>query len=1838
MVENSEYLLDPLREGADFTLYRGRELGDQAPIFGVAVATGNQSPESLRRLEHEFALASELDAAWAAQPLALTLHQGRAVLILKDPGGEPLDLIIEQHGHPIDLTLFLRISIGLATALEQVHRQGLIHKDIKPANALVDDAGRVWFTGFGIASRFLRERLTPAPAEIIAGTLAYMSPEQTGRMNRSMDARSDLYSLGVTLYQLLTGVLPFAAADPLEWVHCHIARQPVAPADRSSFPEPVSAIIMRLLAKNAEERYQTAAGLNADLRRCLSEWRSHGRIDPFPLGAEDSLDRLLISEKLYGREREVDTLLGAFDRVVEQGAAEMVLVSGYSGVGKSSVVNEMHKVLAPTRGLFAAGKFDQYMRDVPYATLAQAFRMLVRQILVKSEAEVDHWRRAFLQALGPNGQLIVNLIPELEFIIGEQPLVAELPPQEARGRFHLVFRRFLGTFARPEHPLALFLDDLQWLDTATLELVESLITDPYVRHVLLIGAYRDNEVSTAHPLMRMVATIREARVTIQEIVLPSLRLGDVDRLVADALRCEPNSSALLAQHVHDKTGGNPFFAIQFLTSLAEEGMLRLDRDAGGWIWDLGRIRAKGYSGNVAELVAGKIQRLSGATQVALRQLACLGNVAKIATLSLVCDQSEEEIHAVLLEAVRSGFALGIEGSYTFLHDRIQEAAYALIPESERAEVHLRIGRLLLAKTLPEARDEIIFEIVSQFNRSTNLVTLPDERAQIAQLNLTAGRRAKHAAAYSSALTYFVSGRALLAEDCWIRQYPLAFEFELQRAECEFLTGAFVNSEERLSMLASRAADPVDQSAVTCLRVDLYTVLIRPDRAIEIGLEYLSQVGFELSPHPTDDQVRQERERIWRRLKTRRIEDLIDLPLMNDAGRRATIDVLNKLMLSALYGDHRLLQLLIAHMVNFSIEHGNSAASCVGYVWLGRVLASDLEDYATALRFGQLSLDLVDKRGLDTFRARVYFIFGAGISSWLQHLRYGRAFLSRALDEANKIGDLPYVGYCLSNIVGNLLASGEPLLDTDRAATEGLDVAYKTGSGIAAAYILGQLRLIRSLRGLPCNFRFIDIEDSVERFERRLDNDANLSLAAKMYWCRRMQALVFEENYASALEAAARSKDLIWLPGPNIERAEYHFYAALARAGTVGTVDSARTEQAIEHLEALRAHCQQLQVWAENCPENFESRAALVGAELARLEGRELEAERLYAQAIEAARVNGFINNEALACETAARFYAARSFVDIAEMYLVRARDSYKRWGADGKLRQLEARHPELAMADAIGGRRKSLSPDEQLDFAAVVKASQALSSEMRLPRLIERLMRIALEHAGAERGLLILIRDGQPQVEAQATTSLGKIEVEVRLESAAPAELPKSILHYVMRTQKRVLLDDAWSDHVYSTDDYVRLKRSRSVLCLPIVKQAKLVGALYLENNLTPGAFTPDRVTVLELLASQGAISLENAALYTDLQRSEAFLAQGQRISHNGSFGWSLVNGEFLWSEELYNILEYDRDTEVSTELAVLRIHPDDRDHVRMLLDAARREGKDFDSQHRLLMPDGRIKHVHTTGRAVNTGNLDFMGAVRDVTERVRAEETLRQVQADLAHVTRVATLSAMTASITHEVNQPLSGILTNANTCVRMLAAEPPNLAGAAETARRTIRDANRASEVIKRLRAMFSKEAPTTERVDLNDAAQEVLALSTGELQRRRVLVHTEFADDLPLVSADRVQLQQVILNLVLNAADAMFESENWPRRILVQTEVHERGVKLAVRDSGTGVDPSNIEKLFEAFYTTKANGMGVGLSICRSIIENHDGCLWAQANDGPGATFSFCVPRVPSDGITDTPRSLS
>ena len=1595
MAGRSPYTFEPVWDDGEFVLSHTMRPGEQSPLLLMTPAQAQPAPVSLARLEHAYRLRDELDSTWAARPVALVQQDGHPALLIEDPGGELLARLV---GKTWDLMPFLRVAVGLTVSIGRLHARGLIHKDIKPANILVNTTtGDVWLAGFGLASRLARERQAPDSPDVIAGTLPYMAPEQTGRMNRSIDARSDLYSLGVTLYELLTGKLPFTASDPMEWIHCHIARKPMPPNERvKGIPGQVAAIVMKLLAKTAEHRYQTAAGVEADLRSCLTTWEAHGCIDEFPLGARDVSDTLLIPERLYGRERQIAELFAAFERVLADGTPQLVLVSGYAGVGKSSVVHELYKALVPPRGLFASGKFEQYKRDIPYATVAQALQSLVRRILGESEADLVRWRDAITQAVGPNGQLIVNLIPEVELVIGIQPPLADVSPHDAQTRFQMVFRRFLGVFATSEHPLALFLDDLQWLDAATLDLLVHLVTDQEVRHLLLVGAYRDNEVDPSHPLMQTLDAIRRADGGVREIVLAPLTLDDVGRLISESLHGAAEDFRPLAELVHEKTGGNPFFVNQFLTALVEEGLLAFDAGAVAWTWNLAHIRAKGYTDNVVDLMVGKLNRLPDTTQEAVKQLACLGNSAEVATLSVVHGVSTAEMHTALWEAVRAGLVFRSDDTYTFLHDRVQEAAYSLIPEGERGAAHRRIGRLLASRTVPEGIEEKIFEIVNQLDRGLASMYSAEERVRIAELNLIAGKRAKTSTAYASALTYFAAGCGLLGDDRWERQYRLAFDLEFQRAECQFLTGDPAGAEERLSELSGRATNLADIAAAVCLRLALYTRLDRSDRAIEMCLEYLRRVGIAWSLHPTEETVRQEYERMWQQVGSRPIEALIDLPPMSDPNWRATMDVLAQVMSCPFFTDMNLRCLVLGRMANLSLEHGNCDASCYAYVWLGMTLGPHFGNYQAGFRFGKLSVDLVEKRGLDRFKAAVEVSFGYRVIPWTRHVRTGRALVRHAIDAAQEVGDLTFASYSHNCWISLLLVSGDPLSDAQQEAEQALEFVRKVRFGLMVDAITGQLRLIQTLRGLSPKFgAFSDDLFDEDQFERHLEADPGVAIATCFYWINKLQARFFAADYVSAIAAAAKAQRLLWTLPSCIEIADYHFYAALACAARS---DTASTDEQPDLHDAILAHHEPLAQCAENCPENFGERAALVAAEIARLDGRELDAERLYEEAIRLAQEHGFVQNEGLANELAARFYTARGFETIARTYLRHARYCYLRWGADGKVRQLEQRHPYLREDRAALGPTATIAASvEGLDLGTVVEMSHAISEEIVLEKLIHRLLVMAVEHAGAERGVLILPHGEGQRVAAEATTGQEGITVRFVGEPPARSSLPDSILKYVARTQQDVMLDDASLHNLFSTDDYIARNHVRSVLCLPLVKQGGLTGVLYLENNLASHVFTPGRIEVLKLLASQAAISVDNARLYADVQASEDRLCV-VIDTIPAMVGSALPDGSTDFLNERW--LEYTglslHDT-LGDKWATV-IHPDDRAGVQDAWRAAMATGEPYEHEARTRRADGQYRWFLYRALPLRDAHgtiVRWFAAGHDIDDQRRAEERVRQDERD---------------------------------------------------------------------------------------------------------------------------------------------------------------------------------------------------------------------------------------------------
>jgi PAS domain S-box-containing protein len=1795
--------------------------GGRKSVLVVLPASQQPAPADVDRLSHEYSLKDELNSSWAVRPLNLVREPGRTILVLEDSGGELLGSLL---GTAMETGRFLRIAIGATAALGGVHRHGLIHKDIKPANILVNTgSGEVRLTGFGIASRLTRERQAPDPPEVIAGTLAYMAPEQTGRMNRSIDSRSDLYSLGVTLYEMLTGSLPFTASDPMEWVHCHIARQAHAPRERADgIPEAVSSIVMKLLAKTAEERYQTAAGVEADLRRCLGEWQSHSRIDPFQAGGLDASDRLLIPEVLYGREPQIATLLASFDRVVGQGRPELVLVSGYSGIGKSSLVNELHKPLVPPRGFFASGKFDQYKRDIPYATLAQALQTLIRPILTKNEEELGRWRDTIREALGPNGRLMVDLVPELNLIIGEQQPIPELPPRDAQRRFQLVFRRFIGAFTR-EHPLALFLDDLQWLDAATLDLMEDLLTHPDVKDLMLIGAYRDNEVSRAHPLMRKLQAIRQAGATVHDIVLAPLTRDDLEQLIADSLHCERADGRPLAGLVQDKTSGNPFFVIQFISALFEQGLLIFDHIEGRWRWDLNHIHAKSYTDNVVDLMVAKLNRLPTETQKALQQLACLGNSADFAMLRMVYQDSSEQMHGQIWEAVRVGLIFRSETSYRFLHDRVQEAAYSLIPQELRANAHLQIGMLMASRTSQDKLEEGIFEITNQLNRGSHLITSTAERERIGELNLIAGRRAKTSTAYASALRYLHAGRGLLADETWDRNYELIFSIEYLLASCELLTADMAAAETRLSMLAERAKKAHDIALVTRLRLTLYDLLGRSDRGVEVFIEYEKGHGKDWSPHPTSEEVSREYDQIWSTVGNRQVEELVDLPLITNSDVLDVLDVYTEFAMSAMFTDGNLHDLLLCRMVSLSLEHGNSEASCFAYASLGLLAGPHFGNYEAGFQLGKLGYDLVEKHGWQRYQARVYVRFGNGVIPWTRHVKTGRELVRRAFDVANRMGDLTFAAYSCYQLITNLLATGDPLAEVQREAEAGLEFAGKALFGIVVDILTGQLAIIRTLRGSTTKFgSFEDANFDELQFERRLSRNPALALPECRYWIRKLQARFFAEDYRSAIQASLRAERLLWTSHSYFEVAEYYFFGALARAAAF---DSATKGSRQKHLKALTDHYRQLAIWAENCPENFENRAALVGAEIARIEGRDLDAMRLYEQAIRSAREHGFVQNEGVAYEVTARFYSARGSETSANAHLREARDCYLRWGADGKVRQLEARYPQLQRS----GTKAATSPNQNLDITAVVKASQALSSEMMLPGLIDRLMTIAVQNAGADRGLLILPQENDYRIEAEARAD-GE-QVVLHYGAAAGRAVPEAIIRYVMRTRESTILDDASKPNMFSDDHYLRKRQSKSILCLPLVKQQQLTGILLLENTLTSHAFTADRMAVLELIAAQAAISLENSRLYGDLLRAGADLQlQVELLQQLPVSAWTLKpdgTPDFVnrvWLEFAGQTLDFVRS---HPEAWMTAIHPEDREFAAKSFWKGVQSGQGFAFENRSLRAQDGIYRRHLNQAVVLRDAegkvLKFVGTTTDIDDQKRAEEALRQAAAELAHANRVTTMGELTASIAHEVNQPVAAALLNAGTAARWLSRQQPNLEEVRLSIERISSDAKRAAAIVSRIRE-FSRKAPLRKAdFEINEAILDIMGLARVPISDNGVTATMQLADGLPHIFGDRVQLQQVILNLIMNAIEAMSEIASGSRELVISSKTQTDGVLVSVSDCGPGLPQANPERVFEAFFTTKASGLGMGLAICRSIVTAHGGRLSAIPNQPRGAVFCMTLP---------------
>ncbi len=1502
-------------------VFRATRQRDARPAIIKTPADEFPAPAQVSALRREHQILTSLSIDGVARPLELVTHRDRVALVLEDAGGVPLKTLIA--GGPLPLAAALGIGVRLAAVLGELHRRGIIHKDVNPNNILVDAAtSRITLTDFGIASRLASEQQPASHPHLLEGTIAYMSPEQTGRMNRDVDYRTDLYSLGVTLYEMLTGRLPFDSSDPLELIHGHIARLPDSPAlRRPELPDVVCRAVMRLLEKMPEGRYQSAHGLRADLARFAAELEATGTVGDHPLGADDGSTRFVVPQRLYGRVAEGAAVRAAFERVAA-GTTELVLVSGYSGIGKTSLIQEVYKSMIRGQAHLIAGKFDQLARDVPYRGLAQAFQTLVRQTLAASDAEVRTWAERLGAALGANAQVVIDVIPELERILGPQPPAPVLGPLEAQNRFNLVFRKFVAAFARADHPLVLFLDDLQWADAATLALLPSLLTDPEIRGLLVIGAYRDTEVPATHPLRMTVAELAVG-VRVEEITLPPLDADQLRELVADALRSDAAHASAAADLVLAKTGGNPFFVKQLLQSLNADGLITFDPASDGWRVDLDRTARVDLADNVLALMAAKISRLHARTQRTLRLAACVGDRFDLRTLATISETEPAEAAADLWEAVEQGLVLpqdksygfapdlstGIDPAeigYRFLHDRVQQAAYALIPEAGRRQAHLTVGRLLLDRG-GDARPESLFEVVNHLNYGRSLIADADERRRLAQLNLDAGRKAKASAAYPSALSYFTVGTELLPDTAWGTHYELAFALHLERAEAEYLCSRLEDAERSFLALLDRCRSALDRADVCALLMVEYETMSRYADAIAAGLDGLRRLDIAIAPEPGawERELAGDLEAIRRAIGSRTIATLIDLAPVDDPRVRQAMRLLQAVWAPAyISGQTRLGDLVAARLVRLSLEHGISEPSAFGFLHHAMTVGSVLGEYERGAEFGQLALAVNERFADLRLRAVVHHRFAALVNPWRQPFGACIAHAREAVRAGFESGNLQVVGYAQfqQTWYGMQIERDLETFHERHAPTAGLLARLQLHSYVEMQRVM--LQWSEALRGrtdTPISLSGSDFDE--ERYLQLLGGSGifrALHATVKLELLHTFGQVEAARRYAATEEAAADVfVGSIW-PAMFTFR---HVLAICAWLPDAPAGERPAAEATLDRLEARLAR------WAESAPENFGHLHLLASAEIARVRQRPGDAVTLYDAALEAVAAQESPRHRALINELYSRFWLQRGQPKVAAVFLAEARFGYAQWGATAKVADLDRRYTELlrppAGSDAAtpaGGSSVLISTetlDSSVDAAAALKAAQAIGREIDLERLLDRLMRVALENAGAERGQLVLEEEGGPVV--RVAGSLERVEVlgGRGVPLADSAELPVSLVHYVRRTLENVVVADAALDERCADDPYIVRERPRSALCTAVLNQGTLVGTLYVENRLTPHAFTPERVRVMQLISAQAAIAIENARLYertrqevTERTRSEAklrALAEGTAAVTAGDFFRPLV-------------------------------------------------------------------------------------------------------------------------------------------------------------------------------------------------------------------------------------------------------------------------------------------------------------------------------------------------------------
>jgi len=1749
-------VVEPIYASARSIVERAMRLADNAAVVVKQSSSDIVAAEAVHRAMHELDLLTAVRGSGVVDVHGM-VRDGSHVALILESFGEALATWISEH--PPTIGEAVELGIQLARSLARIHAAGIVHRDVNPRNIVYDPASRtVKLIDFDLAFRTQTARAEPVAPTGLQGTLHYLAPEQTGRLNRAVDHRADLYSLGITLYELLSGRRPFDGDDALATVHAHLAEHPprldvVAPA----IPGVLADIVMKLIAKAPEQRYQTASGVQADLERCRQELAEHGRIAAFAIGQHDVAVRFEFTDRLYGRDRELRALLDAFERVVS-GRVETVLVSGYSGLGKSCLVREIHAPVTLQHGYVAAGKFDRLNRDVPYSAMVSALGELVARIL--AEPAIDHWRAAIAAAVGEDACLVRGVLPVIERVLGPQPPAPMLDADTARRRLALGLSRLVQVFARTAHPLVLFLDDMQWADTASLQLLTQLATSEATEALLVIEAYRDNEVDPAHPFALAIRDHEMRGAGLSRIALAPLGLAETAELIADAAGQSRDHVADAASLIWRKTEGNPFFIRQFVETLYDEGYIAFDPRTRAFNLDVAAIERAAITENVADLLAHKLGKLPAATRDLLVTAAAIGNQFDVATLAIVAGCSATAAHDVLVPAVDAGMIAAIsapahveatvtdqEARYRFQHDRIQQAAYEASPAPACEQLHLMIGRQLLTSSSADQLELRMFDIMHHLNRGAALICDEDERTRFVDLALVAARRARRAGAFDVAATML---RTACAMRDWRAHYAAWFAAHLELAEVLWLGGLHEDARG-IVRTASAHATRRDLVALEALDTMICISLGRAAEAVACGRRAAARFDIDLPSDPAElgRTTATEIAAIMAACAERPIEQWIDLPAIEDADMLAVMTLLSNCCPAAYQVEPALFGLITTKLITLSLRHGNCGASAVAYTCIPPMLWM-MEQYEAAYRFGKLGVDLVRRLGAQALQPMCEFAFATFASPWKRPLEDSIVQFRATLACSLEYGDIAHAGFSAMYLTAYRLIQGAPLGDVLEEARRHEKLCARLGLPELQMAIGWYAYHARCCAGAPPTADEGDLDYAA--IDRQLVAASGSQTILAMFRILELERRYLRGDLTGVIEAY-RTITAIFagMPG-TVFNAEVRFYYCLA-AIALGDADPA--------LDAARID---LARYAAACPANFRHMALLVEAELARTRGDILAALKSYDDAIDAAAEHGFVKVETIAHELVARFWQDRGKPAFAAVHLGKARDVCEHWGAQPRARELELRRRALGpVADPSATTRSTTAVASNLDFKTVAKASQAIASDIVLDSLLVKIMDIIIENTGAQAGSIVLQSSGKLRVHASKQPGVA-VSVSAGIELSDTRDASEGIINYVTRTAECVVLGDAARHPMFRTDPYVRERRPRSVLCLPLIHQDRMIGAVYLENNLIADAFTVDRLEALSILVAQLAISIENAMIVSQLEdlvaeRTHALTEAIQQLREQAVVR-ERMESQLRLAQKLQSVGQLAAGVahEINTPMQYIG------DSIAFLRDAV-------DSL--LGLVDAYHASIEAAGDA--TGRLD-----------TRA----------LAHADEEFDLAFLRDHAPGACTRAVDGVARVSKIVAAMKAFSYPD----------------------------HRDKAPTV----LNVALENTLIVAQNEYRHVADIV-TELGD-IPAVMCDVGELNQVFLNLIVNAAHAIGDvvrDSGGRGTITVRTaREDDDSVMIAIADTGGGIPEAIRDRVFDPFFTTKevGRGTGQGLALARTaIVDRHGGSISFESRPGVGTTFFVRLP---------------